>query len=376
MSFQVDTQIPHSNGCNISIREKNGTAVVSFSPHPHGGPEALWFCFRLKRTDRGSGEAKLILENPTNLLGGSRPETFRPVIRYEEEEWQRLTPGEVKELPDGRLEVSWLVRAPEDYLDFALCYPYGKPELEKLMEAGRGFWQQDIIGVSQKGRPILRLSNDYGQEGGSRPGLYLLARQHSGETPGSWVLDGFLRYTASLDKEAPLVWAVPFANIDGVEQGDYGKDNFPYDLNRAWGAPPMRYETLVLKRDLARWKARCRPVLAIDFHAPGASENDGIYCFLQKPGVSLEKYEEGKGWSDKIAAKLGPKFAAPSFGRIARYSSRWETANFTTFCAAELDVCALSFETPYFSIKEHVLTMEDYREAGARIAEAVISMIR
>ena len=123
----------------------------------------------------------------------------------------------------------------------------------------------------------------------------------------------------------------------------------------------MRYETLVLKRDLARWKARCRPVLAIDFHAPGASENDGIYCFLQKPGVSLEKYEEGKGWSDKIAAKLGPKFAAPSFGRIPKVQQQMgKQPILRHFCAAELDVCALSFETPYFSIKEHVLTMEDY----------------
>ena len=115
-----------------------------------------------------------------------------------------------------------------------------------IQETG-SFWRVDTIGVSQGGRPLLRLSNDYGRPKGERPGVFLMARQHSGEVSGAWVLDGVLRRFAELGEAAPLVWAIPLANIDSVEQGDYGKDNFPYDMNRAWGKLPMRHETLVLQ---------------------------------------------------------------------------------------------------------------------------------
>ena len=156
---------------------------------------------------------------------------MRPVVRggrlstrgdASDGDWQRLEAGIVGQLPDGRTCVTWVVGAPPgppypSYLDVAYCYPYGLPEVEALMRETEGYWQADIIGVSQGGRPLVRLSNAYGQAGGQRPGLYLIARQHSGETPGSWVLDGFLRHLVLLGEAAPLVWSVPLTNIDGVE---------------------------------------------------------------------------------------------------------------------------------------------------------------
>jgi two-component system NtrC family sensor kinase len=56
----------------------------------------------------------------------------------------------------------------------------------------KGHWHCDTIGLSQDGRDIVRLANTYGKVGENKSGLYFLARQHCGETPGSWVLDGAL----------------------------------------------------------------------------------------------------------------------------------------------------------------------------------------
>jgi hypothetical protein len=248
--------------------------------------------------------------------------------------------------------------------------------VDALVNETDGYWQADTIGISQGGRPLLRLSNSYGKASSDRPGLYLAARQHSGETPGSWVLDGFLRHIASLGDSAPLVWSVPLTNIDGVEQGDYGKDNFPYDLNRAWGSPPMRHEVLVFQRDMQRWRERCRPALGIDFHAPGACEANGIYCFLPNPEKYPEHHQAVLEWVSAIEGNLTPDYAAEPFDRVATYTSRWETPTFASYCCLHHKIPGFTIENPYAMVGDLLLTRERYREAGKIIASSVVERLR
>ncbi|MBN1583697.1 MAG: hypothetical protein JXA89_23525 [Anaerolineae bacterium] len=375
--LQIDTTIPYGNACDTAVTEKDGLTEIEFAPDPHGGPETLWFCFRIANEGLPAAQPQvnLVLKQTYNMLGGHVPQFMRPVIRYAGENWQRLGAPLIAGLPDGRSRVVWTVDAPRSSADVAYCYPYGRPEVGKLVEETDGFWQLDTIGVSQGSRPVQRLSNGSGAEGGNRPGLYLIARQHAGETPGSWVLDGFLRYLTICGDNAPLVWAVPLSNVDGVEGGDYGKDNFPYDLNRAWGAPPMRHETLVIQRDVKRWMARCKPALAIDFHAPGACETDGVYCFLQDPKTYPEYYQAVLGWTAAVKVALSEQYAARAFERVVTYASRWETPNFAAFCWQRHRVCGLSVETPYAMIGDLVLNRERYREIGARMAQGIVTYL-
>ena len=378
MGIRVVTDIPFGNACDVQVHEDDGRPEVSFAADPHGGPECLWFCFRLKREGSGPGVGspiRLVLKHTRSMLGVTAPFGVRPVVRPAGGDWERLGEPEVEELPDGRRRISWNIETPRDFADVAYCYPYGRDELTSLIRETEGYWRVDTIGVSQQARPLLRLSNNCGAEGSDRPGLYVIARQHSGETPGSWVLDGFLRHIATLGDEAPVVWAVPLSNIDGVEQGDYGKDNFPYDLNRAWGNAPMRHEVLVCRRDVLRWKERCRPVLGIDSHAPGGAEREGVYAFMPDPAEFAEMNNRIETWTEAVVESLTPVYAAEKFSRIADYPSRWQTPNFGRFFYETLGVPALSLETPYGMIGELVLTREHYREIGKRIAQGVLHRI-
>jgi hypothetical protein len=352
---------------------------VRFTPDPHGGPECLWFCFRVCRPHAGRGALgglRLVLECPETMLGGGKPADFRPVFRPAGADWERTGAPELIELPDGRRQAAWTLDVTKASLDFAFSFPYGRDDVQQLIQQTGGYWHLDTIGVSQGGRPLLRLSNDYGRAKGSRPGLYLMTRQHSGEVSGSWVLDGVLRRFAELGDAAPLVWAAPMGNIDGVEQGDYGKDSFPYDVNRAWGNPPMRHETLVFQQDVRRWAQRCRAVAGFDFHSPGASEADGIYAFVHKseklPAVAAAATE----WAGAVGKALEPEFAAPNFTRSGDYLSRWNTLRFGGFCQEEMKIPGVAFETPYGMIRKIVLTREKYREAGRRIADALVARIK
>ncbi len=373
MALKIDTDILYGNACDVSITELEGITEVSFAPDPHGGPECLWFCFRLTQTAPAANQkVRLVLKHSYNMLGGGKPLTMRPVIRYAEADWKRLGAPVVEKFPDGRNRVTWVIDAPETSVDAAYCYPYGRSNVDALLNDTDGYWQADTIGVSQGARPLIRLSNSYGEAGSDRPGLYLIARQHSAESSGSWVLDGFLRHIASLGDNAPLVWSVPLTNIDGVEQGDYGKDNFPYDLNRAWGSPPMRHEVLVFQRDIQRWKARCRPALAIDFHAPGACESNGLYCFLPNPEKYPEHHQAVVKFANAVETALTPTYAASPFGRVANYASRWETPRFASYFWSRCKAASFTIENPYAMVGDLVLTREHYREAGKRIASAVL----
>jgi len=363
----VSMDIPYGNAAGVRVWEHDGRRGVSFSPDPHGGPECLWFCFRISSPEGEIGALRLKMKNPDTTLGGGRPENFRPVIRRGEGEWERIGTGRVAERPDGRMSVIWDLDVPAPHCDVAFCYPYGAPEIDALLGDCGEALRADGIGHSQGGRGLVRLSNDYGTTERKRPGLYLVARQHAGEMPGSWVLDGFLREMVRLGSDAPLVWAVPLSNIDGIEWGDYGKDNFPYDLNRAWSTPPMRHETLCIRKDIARWQARCRAELAIDFHAPGGSEAAGAYCFTPTPQSDADMGSATARWAETIRHALGETYAAEEFLRTADYPSRWETMRFTQFCWSQ-GVPALTIETPYALSGETVMTRERYREMGSLIA--------
>jgi len=377
MAYRVDAKVPFGNACDASVTDDAGAVTVEFASDPHGGPECLWFCFRLEPDGDQTGirRGRLLWRHFGNTLGGNDPACIQPVMRRTGGDWHRLEPGAAEPLPDGRQTATWTIDAPAEPVDLALCYPYGPDDVEALVDQTGGYFRCDTIAVSQGARPIWRLSNDYGQAGDDRPGLFLIARQHSGETPGSWVLDGFLRAIADGGSASPLVWAVPLSNIDGVVQGDYGKDNFPYDLNRAWDSPPMRHETLAIQRDFKRWYDRCKPVMAIDFHAPGACETDGAYFYVPNPDRFETVGKLARTWGEQFGKAIGPEYSAPECARVATYRSRWETPGFATYCADQWDLCALSMETPYSRIGDTVLTRERYRQIGDRMARCLIERL-
>ena len=374
MSLRVDTRVPYGNAAAVEVVAAGDVTEVRFAPAPHGGPECLWFLFRLIETEPDPArqtKVRLVLKHFDQILGGTNPADCVPVGQVAGQAWARLKHGEEQGTPDGRRQATWILNHPAPWIDVAFCYPYGQPDVEALLSRAKDYWHKDVIGLSQSGRPLVRLSNGYGTPGGTQPGIYLIARQHAGETPGSWVLDGLLQHLAATRKAGYVIWAVPLADVDGVGYGDYGKDGFPYDLNRAWGDPPMRHETLVIKQDLLRWKQRCRPALALDFHAPGACEKDGVYCYLTELDPGAPTAAEAVKWANSIQNELKAEFAAADFKRVARYASRWTTPNFASHLHRDLGVCALPLEIPYAQIGTELLTQKSYRLIGRRIADAI-----
>ena len=263
MSLKVTTRFPGGNAADIEIVAGGPVPEVRFASDPCGGPEAMWFHFRLEETAPDPAtqtKVRLTWTYFDNVLGATESPDCIPVCLVPGQAWARLKRGEETRTPDGRRQLSWTIPHPAPTMEFAFCFPYVPADVDAALDRSKDYWQAAPIGLSQGGRRILRLHNVPGTPGGTQPGIYIVTRQHAGETPGSWVLDGFLRHWAQIRKGAYVIWAVPLADIDGVMGGHYGKDAFPYDLNRAWGVPPMRHETLAIRHDVERWKARCKPM--------------------------------------------------------------------------------------------------------------------
>ena len=323
MSLHIQTNFPSGNACCADIRSTAERDIVYFSADPHGGTEALWFYLRIVEcSDR---PVDLVLTNIDSCLGGAKGwQSVRPVVRQAGGTWERLLPGHVEELDDGRHQVAWTIEPRYDSFEVALCFPYSLGDLEMTRAACRGYWELDLIGVTAQGQPLPRLANNY--RGDEVPGLYLIARQHAGETPGSWVLDGLLRHAAqALDPSQLVIWTTPFAHLDGVVQGDYGKDPFPWDLNRAWTTPPMRHEVRVMQSDMTRWSQRCQPALV---------------------------------------------HSHPS--RQPNYPSRWDAeATLDNYAWDRWQTPSIAMEIPYSSSRETLFTREQYRRLGAALLEGI-----
>jgi len=377
MALRVDTDFPCGNACAIEMASNGDRDVVRFAADPHGGTEALWFFFRV-RGCKGR-PVELVLTNCDSCLGsGANWGSVRPVLRQSGGDWQRVARADLRTLDDGRHEPAWTVSPSGSSFEFAFCYPYGPDDLRLTLEACGAYWRQDTIGVTSKGRALTRVSNSRGEDKGDTPGVYVVARQHSGETPGSWVLDGLLRRAAeNVDPRALVIWAIPFANFDGVLDGDYGKDPFPHDLNRAWTRPPMRHEVHVLQRDMARWAARCRPALAADLHAPGATEAGGAYFHLPRACQAPAHVRAVRAATEAVLGHLPAELAKDEPPRQAAYASRWDaTGIMGAYVWATYAIPSLTMETPYAATREIVFTCEEYRRLGASLLDGVLACPR
>ena len=373
MTLKVSSRFPGGNAVDIHIGQHDGIPEVRFASDPCGGVEALWFYLKIEETQPDPAKhtkIRLVWNFIENMNGVVDAPTCVPVSMGPGPTWSRLKQGDETRTPDGRRQLSWVIPHPAPWMEIAFCFPYGPSELSATLERAKDYWQSAPIGVSQNGQPITRVSNSVGTPGGSQPGIYIVARQHAGETPGSWVLDGLLRYWSQARKGGYVIWAVPIVDVDGVSWGHYGRDGFPYDLDRAWGSPPARHETALIQNDLIRWKARCRPVLALDLHAPGACERDGVYAYASAETSAATAPDETK-WCNVIKTELQAEYAAPEFRRVDQRPHRLTTPSFTTHLRADLNIPALSIQIPYSHSGGTLLTQKHYREIGQRIGQAL-----
>ncbi|CAD8196878.1 unnamed protein product [Paramecium octaurelia] len=132
---------------------------------------------------------------------------------------------------------------------FASNYPYTYSNLQtflstKYLVYDRIMKVKNIV-TSQAGNEvqIITITNDNRDD---KQGLLFIGRQHPGETPSSFVIEGIVNALLSTEahelRNKFVIKIIPMLNVDGVIHGNQRCGLGGFDLNRKWGC--NRDETL------------------------------------------------------------------------------------------------------------------------------------
>ena len=121
---------------------------------------------------------------------------------------------------------------------FAVAPPYGLGELERFLAVTPGIMRGELC-RSRGGLPVELLT----VPGAADCRVLITARHHCCEMSANRVMEGILRQWCAGDqtgcelRRRATLLAVPFADRDGVEAGDQGKNRRPHDHARDYGHP-------------------------------------------------------------------------------------------------------------------------------------------
>lgn len=196
-----------------------------------------WFHFRLQG---GAGRAlTLRFENAGAAAYPDGWPGYRCVASYDRRHWFRI--------PTTRYENGVLIvdHEPErDSVYYAYFEPYSlERHLDWLGEVGKSpFAQVRCLGRTVENRDLDWVTVGHPLPG--RPPVWIIARQHPGETMASWFMEGLVgRLLDEADpvarrvRERACLHLVPHMNPDGAVLGNLRTNAAGANLNREWWAP-------------------------------------------------------------------------------------------------------------------------------------------
>jgi len=282
MPIALRADYENANGRMIAIDDG---PVVRFEAEARGGRWPLWWRFWLTGLPRFT-EVRLELANAADVLGGLQGlRHVRPVWREPAGHWRRV---ECMDIDEAGGVFGFVCATSVGEIEVAFCHPFSYSDLRTWIEGLPDTVTGAELCVSPGGLsvPLLRM----GDPRGARHGVWITARQHAGEAPGSWVLNGlvqhFLDEGASPDHGIALN-IVPMIDVDGVFRGDYGKTVAPDDFWEDWRGASRRAAVGATRAAIAEWAAERPYDLLLDLHAPTPS--DGSYAYgIPAPNAELQ----------------------------------------------------------------------------------------
>lgn len=225
------------DGGAIRVLDASDPEDVTLALRPDNAAGFMqWFAFRITGADEAPLTFRIVNAGDATYAGAFAD--YRASASYDGERWFRVD----TEWDDGTLTIR---HAPERatclYAYFA-AYPWAR-HLELVDSARhRPRARVDILGRSAEGRPIHRLR--IGDADAGRRQVWIIARQHPGETMGEWFMEGVL--ARLLDPDDPVTrelldgavfHLVPLMNPDGAVHGNQRTNARGRNLNREWLAP-------------------------------------------------------------------------------------------------------------------------------------------
>lgn len=197
-----------------------------------------WFHFRLETETELSHTIEL--QNLKNSAFPDGWDGYDVVASYDREEWFR-----VPTTYDGDT-LSFTIIPERSSVYFAYFAPYSHDRHLDLLHMAQSahICQLETLGSTIDGNDMSLLTFGEPEEGKKK--VWLIARQHPGESMAEWFMEGIVQrfldeddVTARSILEQAVVYVVPNMNPDGSIRGHLRCNAIGVNLNREWQNPSM-----------------------------------------------------------------------------------------------------------------------------------------
>lgn len=246
-----------------------------------------WFHFRL--TGAAGHKCKLMIINAGESTYPEGWENYKAVASYDREEWFRV-PTTYR---NGVLTIDFKPAHQSVYFAYFAPYSYER-HLDLIHEAQMSDdVTMEVIGRTVQGRDIEMLT--VGRPSRNKKVIWVIARQHPGESMTEWFVEGFLQRL--LDEHDPVsrtllreavFYVVPNMNIDGAIAGNLRANAAGANLNREWQRPSKKSSPEVY--DVRRKMDETGMHLVLDIHGDEAIPYNFVVTSEGIPGYD-EYYE-------------------------------------------------------------------------------------
>jgi hypothetical protein len=293
------------SGGNAKVTAASGS-TVHLEPDLRGGRPWFYWCFEATSTTAG----KVSFVFPEKVAGFKNGAIgFQgPAISTDQgKSWKWMGTDRV----EGNSFFYEFAKANER-VRFAVTIPYLQTDLESFLKknSSNRHLKTSVLTKSRNGRDVELLQ--IGTPSRDRKAVLVTGRHHAAETIASYVLEGFLQEAMSESelakefREKYVLYAVPFVDKDGVEEGDQGKNRRPHDHNRDYGDESIYPEIRAIKEMDKEHDFR----LALDFHCPTLVMNDHQVMYFvgpkEHPAYNFQNVSEFAGWIKKGLPKSAP----------------------------------------------------------------------
>jgi len=230
MTLQIDAAF---DGGNILVQSVgDDSAELAIRPDADG-PWFQWFYFSVRGATGRSLRLRIVNAGASAYPGGWPG--YRACVSTDNETWTRASTA----FADGVLEIRYSART--DTVWFAFFAPYDLARYQTFLDRATAapHVTVSVIGQSVLGRPIHHV-----RLGAGPRQVWVIGRQHSGETMASWWMEGALDCLLNADDpvasallKAATVHMAPLVNIDGAALGNLRGNAAGIDLNRQWREP-------------------------------------------------------------------------------------------------------------------------------------------
>ncbi|MBE9608084.1 M14 family metallopeptidase [Chitinilyticum piscinae] len=231
----------------IDVVDCSDPANIRLNLRPDNASDfAQWFHFRL--TGARGLDCVLNIENAGQSAYPDGWDGYYAVASYDRAEWFR-----VDSEFDG--QTFRILHTPEsDAVWYAYFEPYSWERHQELIGGALSVspWVELVpLGVTPDGHDLDLLQ--IGRPAPGKKNVWIIARQHPGETMAEWFVEGLLENLLDEQNaisrsllESCVFHVVPNMNPDGSVRGNLRTNALGANLNREWGAPTLERSPEVL----------------------------------------------------------------------------------------------------------------------------------